>query len=67
MRVWAEINLDNLKNNLDEIKKRIENRHILGVVKANAYGHGANRYRDWEKSKPCFIYRNFHSIISFGF
>lgn len=41
MRVWAEINLDNLKNNLDEIKKRIENRHILGVVKANAYGHGA--------------------------
>jgi alanine racemase len=41
MRVWAEINLDNLKHNLKEIKNRADGREILGIVKANAYGHGA--------------------------
>lgn len=39
---WAEINLDNLKFNLDKIKKILnEDTKICGVVKANAYGHGA--------------------------
>lgn len=40
MRVWAEVNLDNLIHNLEEIKSISNNREILGVVKANAYGHG---------------------------
>lgn len=40
-RAWIEINLDNLENNIKEIKKIIpENTEIMAVVKANAYGHG---------------------------
>ncbi len=39
---WAEINLDNIKFNLDNIKKLLKkDTKICGVVKANAYGHGA--------------------------
>ena len=39
---WAEINLDNLKSNLGNIKKLLEeDTKICGVVKANAYGHGS--------------------------
>lgn len=41
MRTWAEINLDNLKYNLDKIKSLVGNKGIMGVVKADAYGHGA--------------------------
>lgn len=41
MRVWAEINLDNLKHNIKKIKEFIGNKKIMGVIKADAYGHGA--------------------------
>lgn len=41
MRTWAEINLDNLKHNIETLKKYAGNRDIMGVVKADAYGHGA--------------------------
>lgn len=40
-RAWAEINLDAVKNNILEIKKILKpETKILGVVKADAYGHG---------------------------
>lgn len=43
--VWAEINLSNLKYNIQNIQKRIAgnagNTEIIGVVKADAYGHGS--------------------------
>lgn len=39
-RVWAEINLDSLDKNIDEIRKFAPNKEIMAVVKANAYGHG---------------------------
>ena len=39
--IWAEINLDNLINNIKEIKRQSKNSEVMGVVKANAYGHGA--------------------------
>lgn len=39
-RVWAEINLDALGNNIDEIRKFAPDKDIMAVVKANAYGHG---------------------------
>lgn len=43
-RAWAEVNLDNLKDNLNEIKKIINpNTKIMPVVKANAYGHGVEK------------------------
>lgn len=38
---WAEINLDNLSNNLNIVNKYIDKKvKILAVVKADAYGHG---------------------------
>ena len=41
-RVWAEINLDNLAYNMKVIRRCIPaDRAIMGIVKADAYGHGA--------------------------
>ncbi len=41
-RTWAEINLDAIKNNFIQIRKNISpNTKILCVIKADAYGHGA--------------------------
>ena len=41
-RAWIEIDLVNLVNNINEIKKIISPKaKIMAVVKANAYGHGA--------------------------
>lgn len=42
IRTWAEINLDNLAHNYRTIRKIAgEGVKYLGVVKADAYGHGA--------------------------
>ncbi|MFW6264742.1 MAG: alanine racemase [Bacillota bacterium] len=39
--VWAEINLNNLKHNLHQIKEKLDPKTvIMAVVKADAYGHG---------------------------
>jgi alanine racemase len=39
---WVEINVSNLENNIKELKKNIPSgTKLLGVVKADAYGHGA--------------------------
>ena len=39
-RTWAEIDLSALEHNYKTLKKRVQTR-FLGVVKADAYGHGA--------------------------
>lgn len=39
--MWAEVDLDNLQHNLKQIKKICKDKEIIGVIKANAYGHGA--------------------------
>lgn len=40
-RAWAEINLSNLAHNLDVIHKHLPTGgNIMGIVKADAYGHG---------------------------
>ncbi len=40
-RAWAEINLDNIAHNVKEIRRVTnKNAEIMGVVKADAYGHG---------------------------
>jgi alanine racemase len=40
-RTWVEIDLDNIANNIKEIKKHLNpGVRLMGVVKANAYGHG---------------------------
>lgn len=42
LRAFAEINLTNFKHNIDIIKGMLDNDcEIVGVVKANAYGHGS--------------------------
>ena len=39
---WVEINISNLEHNIREIKKNISpDMRLLGVVKADAYGHGS--------------------------
>ena len=39
---WVEVNISNLENNIREIKKNVpQGIKLLGVVKADAYGHGA--------------------------
>ena len=41
-RTWAEISLKNIEHNFHAIENYVENDAIvLGVVKANAYGHGS--------------------------
>lgn len=40
--VWAEINLDNVKHNIKEIKNIVKKDTIISaVIKADGYGHGA--------------------------
>ncbi len=40
-RAWAEIDLDSIAHNVREIKKRLNvGVRLMGVVKADAYGHG---------------------------
>lgn len=41
MRSWIEIDIKNLKYNVLKLKEIANNREILGVVKANAYGLGS--------------------------
>jgi len=41
-RAWAEISLSNLAHNLQVITKNLKpNTRLMGIVKADAYGHGA--------------------------
>lgn len=39
---WVEVNIDNVSNNIKELKKCIpQDKKFLAVVKADSYGHGA--------------------------
>ena len=39
---WAEIDLDALASNYSEVRRRVgDSVKVMGVVKADAYGHGA--------------------------
>lgn len=38
---WAEINLGHIDYNIKQIKAKVGNKEIIGVVKADGYGHGA--------------------------
>jgi alanine racemase len=41
LRVWAEIDLDRIAANIQQLAARAAPAHLLAVVKGNAYGHGA--------------------------
>ena len=38
---WAEIDLNALESNIKEVKRVSEGKEIIGVIKADGYGHGA--------------------------
>lgn len=40
-RVWAEINLDAIKSNIEHIRQFTGNTKLIAVIKADGYGHGA--------------------------
>ncbi len=40
---WVEINLNNLDYNIKQIKAKAAGRELIGVIKADAYGHGSIR------------------------
>ena len=43
-RIYAAIHLDALEQNLENMKKNLTpGTKMIGVIKANAYGHGAVR------------------------
>ncbi len=43
MRCWAEINIQNLYENIKEIEKVTSKDKIIAVLKADAYGHGMEK------------------------
>lgn len=38
---WMEVDLDKLAYNVQSIRKKAKSKELIGVVKADAYGHGA--------------------------
>ena len=47
-RTWAEIDLDALAHNYHKLRERIgADVKFLGVVKADAYGHGSVQVNRW--------------------
>ena len=38
---WVEVNLSNLDYNIKNIQAKAGGRPLIGVIKADAYGHGA--------------------------
>lgn len=41
MRTWAEVDYDAIAHNVKEIEKLMGKTKVMGIVKANAYGHDA--------------------------
>ncbi len=44
VRTWAEINLDNLRYNVQKIRELSGGKEVMGVIKADAYGMGSVEY-----------------------
>ncbi len=51
--VWAEINLSNLDYNIKNIKAKIGDREMIGVIKADAYGHGSIKVAEVLRENGC--------------
>lgn len=45
-RVYAEINLDAMESNMEQIIEKVKPAKVMAVIKADAYGHGALRTVD---------------------
>ena len=55
----AYIHLNRLRQNLLNIRKHIGDRHLLCVVKADGYGHGAQAIADAIAREPCISFAVF--------
>ncbi len=54
IRTWVEISLGSLAHNYNEIRRHLpENCELLGICKANSYGHGAVRVAQLLKQLGC--------------
>lgn len=52
LRTYAEIDLDAILHNINEVKKRIDkNVKVMAIIKANGYGHGAAVIGDYLKNE----------------
>ncbi len=64
-RSWAEINIDNLRYNWNNIKLAANGRYLMPVIKADAYGHGANLLATFYEANgaECFAVSNINEAI----
>ncbi|HIU28451.1 MAG TPA: alanine racemase [Candidatus Fimisoma avicola] len=53
---WVEINLNNLDFNIKNIKTKIGDREMIGVIKADAYGHGSVKVAEVLRANGCKIF-----------
>ncbi len=63
---WAEINLNNLDFNIKNIKTKIGQRELIGVIKADAYGHGSIKVAEVLRENGCktFAVATLHEAIT---
>lgn len=62
---WAEIDLNALEYNIDQILNLVPAEQVMGVIKANAYGHGAGAVMNllMEKGVNSFAVSNVYEAI----
>ena len=51
--VWVEVNLSNLDYNIKNIKAKMGDREMIGVIKADAYGHGSVKVAEVLRENGC--------------
>ena len=63
---WAEINLSNLDFNIKNIKAKIGDREMIGVIKADAYGHGSVKVAEVLRANGCktFAVATLHEALT---
>lgn len=55
MRAIAEINLDAIRHNVRQVKSKTESK-IMGIIKANAYGHGVKQIASVLKEEGVYAF-----------
>ena len=63
---WVEINLNNLDFNIKNIKAKIGDREMIGVIKADAYGHGSVKVAEVLRANGCktFAVATLHEAVT---
>ena len=63
---WVEINLNNLDFNIKNIKAKIGGREMIGVIKADAYGHGSVKVAEVLRANGCktFAVATLHEAVT---